>query len=407
MAINGKRPKIHIPSSPPNSGLLRIPLLHQALTDPQVTLRFRANDSGWLYEKMIPSSASGFNPFQRSIYVNRISSVAEWLSAGAKADRKFNEGDFLSHEALFIAHDYLHVWATMFIQSELPRLGFGHGKIRSANFEDMAFCHLITEAAATVGLDYWFLSTIDCAEYTGIGTNARCLTVSYYERDRSEYLRFEPRFQVQKQEFFDRIASFYCTGEFSWFGVDDLRQSAKLHRWMKHELSYGERQREYTRAWLSHLSDGNVELSNDELSKPIKINQKWQRDLIRNLGEALWNKVKRGRLDRFRGLPSLTDTWRAGPKRVPDLRFTNFRRLTQKELSTISSGPYYQRTFAFYFLQFVSSYRFNEFPPDLLPVLEQIRAKSDMNSLASLFLKLKLAPLQLTSDDPTDLFLPG
>src|SRR5688572_16545693 len=104
---------------------------------------------------------------------------------------------------------------------------------------------LLSEAAATVGVDYWWLCAVELGELLPIGTRVRGgLTTSYHERDRSEYRRFYPELEVQSLAFFGDLCAFHCNGEFVGFDGDDLARSPLLLAWLTQELRYGERQRE-------------------------------------------------------------------------------------------------------------------------------------------------------------------
>src|SRR5207237_1319288 len=81
------------------------------------------------------------------------SPLAEWLDDPAQGVRELNQDDALLTEVLFAVHDYLHVWAYHLVRDAVPDLGFGRPPASEAELEDHVFCHLLTEAVATVGLD--------------------------------------------------------------------------------------------------------------------------------------------------------------------------------------------------------------------------------------------------------------
>ena len=104
--------------------------------------------------------------------------------------REANEGDRLMYELLFAAHDYLHAWSLQEIVALVPNLGVGTTTIDGANLEDLVFVQLVTEVAATVGLDYWYLSCVDLTEMFDLGFMIQSLTRPYRESHASEYRRF-------------------------------------------------------------------------------------------------------------------------------------------------------------------------------------------------------------------------
>jgi hypothetical protein len=382
---------------------MALPLLRQALSDRRVRIVPRAIDTDWYYERIAPVGVAGFNPYQRAIYVGATSALSRWMAHGCRDDRRFNAGDALAKEALFLIHDYLHCWACMVIQEEMPALELGHGEITPATVESFAFCHLLTEAAATVGLDYWLLATIEVDALCGIGTCYGPLTVRYHEKYLDEFRRFHPRFVAQTPDFLATIARFYCTGEFPGFDRHDVLSSSRLKAWLEHELRYGEKQREYCREWLSYLSNGRVRFAQSALGRPVEADARWQRRLIRVVSERLWELVKHGVTRPPRRLPALSRVWRAGRQGPRDYRFFNLT--TLRAISTDDVADLTPAQFGCFFSQYVSSFVFSSYPEDLVPVLRLVREKRDAASLLALFERLgvRRVPRQ-PGREPRDLF---
>jgi hypothetical protein len=374
----------------PTRGIKSIPLLEQLFQDPHIQVVARGIDKNWLYHEVIRLSASGFNPFQRKVYLGKNSAAWEWIQKGMKNDRLHNEGDILMREILFTIHDYLHAWACLVIQNEMPELGFGSAEITHKNFEDFVFCHLLTEAVATVGLDYWYLSTIDLAEVTQTGTLVKVLTVGYHENNRSEYLRFNPDFEAQTPEFFSRIATFYCNGEFEGFALNDIKRSPKLKAWLQHELSYGELQRKYTREWFSYLSNGKVTVPKTKLTNAILVNRPWQKKLIKTMGQLLWDKVKNGNTPALKVTVPLNQLWKNTSTVAPDFRFTNLLSFSDRELKQWMKSAQTDEHFYYVFTQWLSMHDFDSFPTEDLKLLAYIQEKKDLQSLFQLFAKNKV-----------------
>ncbi len=362
--------------------LVDFPLLKQVLSDSRFSITVRPVDNHWAYENIIPNSVAGFNPYHRKMFISERSSLNDWLKAGRRNDRKFNEGDHLVREVFFLIHDYLHAWAAAFIQNAVPKLGLGVGTIRPENFEDFVFCHLLTEAAATVGLDYWTLATMDFSTVVDCGSNHRQLAVAYREADMAEYHRFSPDFIAQKPAFFTQLAEFYCSGVFPGFTLFSLKRSQKIRRWIEHELRYGETQRAYTRAWLHHLSGGRRAIPGRKLSAPVSTNGKWKKDLMQSLGESLWKKVKSGIDLEFKSPESRV--WRAPRSGIPNFRFTDVRKVKIRDRVRILDGPGLIENFDGYFSQRVSAFDFDSFPEKLRHLLKPIQANQDLKGLETL-----------------------
>lgn len=305
----------------PARRLAELPVLEQLLADPHVRLVPRPIESRWKYEKLEHGSSVGFNPFRSEIYVGERSVFQRWRDSPDADLRLLNEGDLLVHEALFVAHDYLHCWAAATIRQLRPELGFGTTPIDASNVEAMAFALLLTEAAAVVGIDYWWLSTFELDASLRVGTALRNLAVGYREADLPEYQQFNPAFEVQDPGFFAVLAAFYCTGELYGFDLSGIRRSPRLLSWLRHELSYGELQRRYTRRWLQHLSGRNL-YTESEVAAAVPLSEDWQRALVEQLGARLWAKIKQGDPQSVAGA-DLDALWRSPGEGPLDFRFTN------------------------------------------------------------------------------------
>jgi hypothetical protein len=313
--------------------LLRVPLVATMLGNEQVPLVKRGIDLTWSYQGEVPVSLAGFNPFTGAVYYAARSRLAEWLAEPERGVRPLNEGDRLVREVMFAVHDYLHAWAYLVIADLAPELGLGSAEIGAASLERFAFCHLLSEAAATVGLDYWYLATVEFDELVDSGSELLCLTTHYHERHRAEYQRFNPALEVQAPAFLTVMTDFYCSGVLRGFDAGDLRQSPRLAAWLEHELRYGVRQRDYIRRWLAYLASDDLRPPERPWAGPVATGAGWQRALCRDLGQALWDLVKNGRPYRFRG-PARPPAplWSAPPHRPVDGRFVNLNALGEDEL---------------------------------------------------------------------------
>ena len=164
---------------------------------------------------------TGFQPALGRIFYPTNSAVDAWLGDVGGDPRPHNFADRLMNELFFLVHDYLHILGYRWINGLMPELGFGTAEITEKNAESFVFCHLLTEAVATVGLDYWYLSRLNLYEELQIGTGFSGLTVCIERRTMRSIGVFDPTFEVQSTAFFERICRFYCTGEFEGFGKED------------------------------------------------------------------------------------------------------------------------------------------------------------------------------------------
>lgn len=272
--------------------LLHIPLAAHLFGDSGVPVVVRGIDSRWAYGGFVGRRVDGFNPFHGAVFAGRHSHIADWLPNRLGSARPWNDKDGLVGELLFALHDYLHIWCYRWIGELWPELGFGAAPLTRANFEDMVFCHLLSEAVATVGVDYWYLACVRLDEVVPIGTAHQGLTVSYCEAQEEEYRRFHPDLAVQRPDFLATLARFYCDGVFHGFSADDMALSPVLRRWLAHELGYGELQRRYCREWFAYLSGGAVVLEEEALARPVRGSRARQRRMASEIGELLWSKVK-------------------------------------------------------------------------------------------------------------------
>jgi hypothetical protein len=378
--------------------LLRIPLVRQMMSDPHVGLVGRRVDCFWHYEDVVPVKVGGFNPFHSSIYYASRSLLAEWLAAPTKSARSLNENDHLVKEVLWAVHDYLHCWALGAIARLAPKLGLGRIPITRKNAEDLVFGHVLSEAVATLGLDYWYLACTDLNTVCPIGTCVRGLTAAYDERLLGEYRRFNRTLDVQRPDFFTEFARFYCTGEFPGFDARSIGRSAALLKWLSPQIVYATKEREYIRRWLTHLSGEDLGYEAAKLERPIACDAPWQRRLIAEIGVLLWEKVKEDKLHPFarpKGKP-----WHAPEGRTPDFRFTNW--------NSVSSGPRPTRPmsadeFEYWFWQMVSAHRYDACDPELFKLFPTLLEKRDA-ALALAVMRHQPA-VSGTTREPQDLFL--
>jgi hypothetical protein len=378
--------------------LLRLPLVQQLLTDPANTLMPRALDQNWFYQKAISDPVHGFHPYHSTVYYPAISCFAEWLKNPYASARDTNTDDRLIREVLFSTHDYLHGWAVRAIRELLPDLGFGTAPITNKNIEAMVFCHLLTEAAAVVGLDYWYLATIDVNDVCPIGTMINFVTVTYHENDLPEYRRFHPKLDVQAPDFFEKIAVFYCTGEFEGFDLTDLKQSPKLMKWITHELRYGACQRDYTRQWFAHISADAIRHTPEQLHAEVECSKKWQKQLMRDLGALLWEKVKKDKMHKFAAIAP-NKAWSTPKGKRQDFRFLNLNTVPESEIEWSHCSA---KEFQILFAQWLCRHDFETFDAGLISLFDEVLQLRDLKVAGALFKDLQ--PLKIPKKEPKDLF---
>lgn len=319
--------------------LMAIPLYRHLIEDPNVEFVPRGIDARWSYDGYITSdyNLSGFNFFENAIFAPLNSKFTLWRKTDGHDIRGYNIKDRLINELFTSIHDYLHIWAYQWIAEISPATGFGEAGVTSKNLEDFAFCHLLSEAVATVGLDYWYLCAGEPLAPLDIGTNFDTLTVSYHLRDIREFRKFNPRFDSQNRQFFKNLVKFYCDGVFHGFDLQSVKQSPKILRWLEHEIVYGETQRIYSREWMIALSDLGIKFEQTKLAAKYDFTKKWRRDLTEELSDLLWEKVVLGK-------PNFA------PKKVhypypKNVRFPDPRMLNLNVVPVQAGNEYFEHSF--------------------------------------------------------------
>jgi hypothetical protein len=384
------------PRDPHPESLMRLSLVRQMVTDPTVQLRPRRIDARWRDEKKIPLSMTGFNPFLGAVFYARESALSRWLADPHGSARGHNREDRLLYDLFFAVHDYLHVWGTRLIQQLAPEVAFGTAALTAENLEDHVFCQLLSEAVATVGLDYWYLCTFNLNEAVPIGScKSGGLTVSYKEQHLGEYRRFYPGLDVQRPGFLAELCRFYCSGEFLGFDADDLRQSPLLSSWLTHEVVYGEKQREYSRLWFRYLAGQPADGGAADLTAPIDADVPWRAALMTAVGEALWRKVKE---DQLTPLPApAAAPWRSPVGAAPDFRFCNVGAIGEH----LPPPALTAEQFDYYFCQVVSAHDRAAFEPELLKILPSLRERRDAPLLRAVLGGQR--KIEAAADEPQDL----
>jgi hypothetical protein len=379
------------------SSLMNVPLVERAFTDARFRHVTRGIDNRWLYDRHITLAPSGFRPFAGCVYHGARSRLAAWLPNRAGSARPFNPKDQLVREVWVAAHDYVHAWTYALVRELAPELGLCEAPITEKNVEAFAFAHLVTEAAATIGFDYWHLSLIELDRACPIGTRTPNFSTGYRQSSVAEFRRANPRFDPQRPEFLTEIVDAYCSGRISGFSVADALESPLLDHWISHELIYSSRQRRYIRRWLAHIA-GDPSIAGDA-DRPLAADAPWQRALLARAGEAVHAFVKSGEPHAI-DLVAPDRAWRTPASVRSDPRFTNLNLLERDDVARMCERPMCLEDSQLVFDQFLASFDYDAFDADKLPALASLRRIGDVPSLVALTRKERR--LDPHPDEPTD-----
>ncbi len=381
-----------------------IPLLQAAVVDPRVEIVTLQADRQWRYQHVLSKCSTGWNPFRSEIYVAIGSALDGYCRQPGAEVRDHNENDDLANEAAFLAHDYLHVWSLHELRDIDATLLPGTGQITEDNLEANVAWMLATEAVATVGLDYWFLSQRGFRERVDAGSLLTTLTVSYESSMAEEYSRFRPDLAVMSPAFLAEIATFYCHGAFAGFSVADVRRSPATLKWLRHEVSYGEKQRIYTRQWLRHLA-GLPPRPMAKLGGPVELPTRFH-EVLEELGRRLWSLVVDGEHGRR---PTTVDprTWCGAECDVADFRYDNVLTCSPERLEQIVHDGAFERASAPFFVDQILRSRQCPDDPAARTAMGHIVARGE--PALALWAAHQLAPLQHPhcTTGPAELFVLG
>jgi hypothetical protein len=191
---------------------LMVPVVASALRNMSHFV-LRPVDARWNYSGAIPKNLTGFNPLTFRVYLPEISFIAAYLGKG-KCDEPLRPA-WLDYELLYAVHDYIHVRvmeeAAAFFPSHL--LDPDHRGARRL----LLYCLCLSEVAATVGLDYWYLSRADMI---------KPLTTSYRANKSKSALDKS----VLNKDFFRMVARLYLPPEVE-FGKPALNNLLASEWW--------------------------------------------------------------------------------------------------------------------------------------------------------------------------------
>lgn len=336
-----------------------IPLFRQLVRESTVKIVTRGVDRKWYSSGYIPVGA-GWNPLTERIYIEKNSPFSRYL-AGENDLRKLNFNDDFMKQLLFVVHDYLHIWALKTLQREFGVFCDSKATLSHEELEKHVASLLLTEAVATEGLDYWFLNQVDLCRQIGIGSKIESLTVECNTRDLPEYRLYCPTFDSQRSDFFHDVASCYVDGEFPGFDIRAIERSPTVLKWLRHEVGYAAKQREYSRLWLSYLNSTVSSAPKEELRRPVACDKRWLEEACGRLSEKLWAKVKHDRhdADQEQANQSSQGNWKNPATGPIDFRFSNAWAFGDRLLSEIERRGVVPESNKFLHYQLISGIRFD------------------------------------------------
>lgn len=378
---------------------LTIPLFARALGDPQIPLVPRAIDATWVYRQFVSRANTGFNPFSGRVYYARRSAFAKYLPHAHRSARAYNQQDSMMRELLFVVHDYLHAWSYALIRELAPGLDLGQGRITKARLPSLLFAHLLTEAVATVGLDYWLLAQKRLGDLCSMGTALEGATTSYRAWHRPEYRKVWPDLvEVQEPAFLHWILAMYVQGGARMsISETQMDKSALLARWIRGELSYSKHQRIYARRWFEHL--GGLRLSDMNADYTLAYDAPWQKNLVIELALRTWCLVRENKAEPLRALLRPEDSWHSSPGSAVDFDLTNVNALSPKELLVAADRASDAQRIALC-EQYVLRYPFSDVDPSEVPALLHAARSGNFRKLRRLL--AAKAPLS-GPNEPRDL----
>jgi hypothetical protein len=380
------------------------PLLNQLFQDPSVHFCFRGLDFSWKYQGILPNVQAGFNPFNSTVYFCSSSAFSDWFFSGCENLENYIAGENVINELLFALHDYLHIWSYQCVDhltsGRVTSLITTPTPLTELEKEELIFFHLLSEAVATIGLDYWFLSRNELWRVLSVGTTITGLTATFSERHMDEFRKFNPDFQPFKPQFLNEFTRFYCDGVLNGFDVEALQKSNIVFRWLKHELTYGQTQRNHSSTWINYLfSDLEDYQVSASTTTTVKIPLKYE-TLLDQVGSLLWEKIK-GEKNHF------------FPSKFPALEKPRFRKKLDPRfsnpLTTLYNLTNDQKLSVFEFMFVASSYSLVGLgPEDIKSIKEKLSQYSEKEPLTLSELRSLLSHCQVLKtigQEPGEIFI--
>jgi hypothetical protein len=377
---------------PHRESLLRIPLVDFVIHQNAAKIVERPVDNHWYYQGLLGTSTVGFNPFCGNLFCAKNSVLNKWLPDAHRSARPYNNEEWLVYESLFLVHDYLHLWTVSELIKEFDYLTGDQIVLDQKVINDLEFIYMISEAAATVGLDYWYLSKININELCPIGSRMVALTSPYREADLDRYKVFNEDFIVQDISFFHWIVNGYCGGDFYGFTVADIKKDAKLFDWLAKEITISNKQLHFIRQWLYYMA-GLAVPSGSALNRAIDIGTETRRKMIDKIGRKLWDISCGTELPVMQSYQIELKSTR--PVGHHDFRFKNIRvldnwqQLVNEDFTRVSTEQ-----FGYFTAQFLSSFCYEPSNKFTRNQINRIIASKDISALQRLTKNLSLVNSQ-------------
>jgi hypothetical protein len=331
----------------------RFRLIDYILSQNDVQFVKRPVDMRWYYNNVVPISVVGFNPLHRTIFYGTNSFLEIILNSPLNCT--IDSIEWCLYELFFAAHDYMHIWAVDRLLSFFPNCTKeGLWKDETA-LSDLAFVLILSEAVATVSIDYWLLSEIDMAKELGIETRFKGLTTPFRADHLAAAQRLCNGFNVRDHSFFIWLVQAYCSGVITGFDINSTNLPEELS-WIKTEQKQSVRQLTLIHDWLRYLSARN---RTAPCFCGLQFDAGLRAEVIRDLSREVWDVCHRGRLPR---LSPPDDGIRVPfPAALPiyDFRFNNIRAFEDLN-RCVSMRNVTGEQFHYLVAQFVSSFEYSE-----------------------------------------------
>ena len=183
------------------TSLRDVPLIRYLYSNDLIPIEERPIDANWQYSGAIAKKLSGFDPLSGHVFIPSSCLLKHFLSANADYSpfsRISNAKAWLEYEVLYAIHDYFHAWVMQQAYSCFRRELSDYTDPDSRRL--MLGCLSVSEVAATVGLDYWYVSRI----LRHFPHPKRCLATRYKTGQFSDQDAL-----VQDITYFDKILTLY------------------------------------------------------------------------------------------------------------------------------------------------------------------------------------------------------
>jgi hypothetical protein len=124
-----------------------------------------------------------------------------------------------------------------------------------------------------------------------VGTEVSSLTVRFSEKHMDEFKKYDENFNPFTPNFLVEMIRFYCSGEFLGFDLESIQRSNIVFHWLKHEVKYGQTQRNHSFTWINYLfSDKHDYMVTSAVTTTVKFPEKYE-TILAKLSQFLWDKV--------------------------------------------------------------------------------------------------------------------